>query len=195
MEITKFHFNRKDTAMMMGVTVVSFGQWKIEWDLKKGNSVYYDIRKVIAFRLARDTKPKVDLTSERARLAKNQADKSEHELSILKGETIPIPEVGLHWQGMIMAMRAKLLSLPSKIAIVALEASSLTEIEEAATDLMYEALDEINKDGIPPKATPDDYRNTGVAATTTKPNSKPVGRPASKTKPRGKRRARPMANQ
>ena len=178
----------------MGVTVVALGQWKMEWDIKKGNSVYYDIRKVIALRLARDTKPKADLTSERARLASNQADKAGMELQVMRGELIPIPEVGLHWQGMIMAMRAKLLGMPHKIAIVALEAGSLKEIEDAATDLMYEALDEINKDGIPPKASPSDSANTGVVAATTKSDCKPVGRSVSKTKPRGKRRARPVAD-
>jgi phage terminase Nu1 subunit (DNA packaging protein) len=58
----------------------------------------------------------LDLSAERARLARAQADKTELELAELRGEHVRITDVTDAWSQHIAAVRAKLLALPSKAA-------------------------------------------------------------------------------
>jgi phage terminase Nu1 subunit (DNA packaging protein) len=73
-----------------------FGQWMIERELAKRGGVG------------------LDLTAERARLAKAQADKTELEVAELRGELVSAQEVIEAWTQYIAAIRARLLALPSK---------------------------------------------------------------------------------
>lgn len=191
----KFHFSRKDTADIMGITAIALGQWKVDWDIKQGNATFYDIRKVVKHRLARDDVPsQSNLTSERTRLAKAQADNQELDLKVKRGELIPIPVIASHWQSMVMAMRSKLLAMPSKLAVAALDAGSLKEIEDVVTQLIYEALDEISEDGIPTETSGAGEEDILDASTTTKVDSKSMGRRVPAIKPGSKRRAGAVEN-
>ena len=58
----------------------------------------------------------LDLSQERAKLARLQQQKLELELAEVRGEVCRVPVVVQHWQGMVMSMRAVLLNLPSRVA-------------------------------------------------------------------------------
>lgn len=194
-EKTKFHFSRKDTSDIMGISSIALGQWKVGWDFKKGNATFYDIREVVKHRLARDEgSPQNTLTSERTRLARAQADNQELDLKVKRGELVPVSVIGEHWQTMTMAMRSKLLAMPAKIAIAAIDASTIKDIEDTVTELLYQALEEINDDGIPEETKRAAAGDKVANASTTKLDSKSVGGQVQKTKPRSKRGTRSVAN-
>ena len=90
-----------------------------------------------------------DYEAERARLTKAQADKTELEVAELRGELVRAPVIGLHWQAMVAAMRAKLLSLPSKVAPQVAGPDSLSRTQELIQASVHEALAEIAGDGFP----------------------------------------------
>lgn len=194
MDKTKFHFSKKDTAEIMGITVVALGQWKLTGDFKKGTQTFFDIRKVVDHRIGREDRKTTNLTTERARLARIQGDKAEQEMAVRSGELCLLSEVGEHWTDMVMALRAKLLAMPPRIALAAIDASSVKQIEDVTTEMLYEALEELSNDGIPTQVKKISEGNSPEAKATTKINSKPVGRQVPKTKPRGKRRARAVEN-
>jgi phage terminase Nu1 subunit (DNA packaging protein) len=134
-----------------------------------------------------------DYDVERARLTKNQADEKGLQVQQLRGELIPRETVIATWQAYTANTRAKLLSLPTKAAHAAIAATELHEIEEVLKDQVYEALSELESDGIP-----DGYRglDAGIEGveSTTESDSEQVGGSIPKTKPRSKRRARTVAN-
>ena len=53
------------------------------------------------------------------------------------------------WQGHIANARAKMLALPPKAAAQAVGMESYLEVEQAITELIHEALDELSTDGLP----------------------------------------------
>lgn len=92
----------------------------------------------------------VGYEAERTRLTKAQADKTELEAAELAAHLVRVEDVETEWSRMLGAVRARLLSLPTKAAPrarVALndeEAAALIEAE------VIEALQELSTDGIPP---------------------------------------------
>lgn len=141
----------------------------------------------------------IDLQTERARLAKAQADKTEIEIGILRGELLPAPVVATVWSGMTSAARARLLALPYRLATAAIAADSFNKIETAATDLITEALQELHT------FNPNDYQPSisnepatagdgMVMEAAAAPDGQSVGRPRKTPKPRGQRRTRPVAH-
>jgi phage terminase Nu1 subunit (DNA packaging protein) len=88
-----------------------------------------------------------DYSAERARLTKAQADKTELEVAELRGELISTPKALIQVEAMVAAMRAKLLSLPTKVAAkIATTPEAMGEAQEAIRAEIYEALEEIASD-------------------------------------------------
>src|SRR5262249_47996595 len=58
----------------------------------------------------------LDLDHERARLAKAQADKTEMENAIRRGEIADLQTIGEEWARLLTAFRARLLASASKLA-------------------------------------------------------------------------------
>ncbi len=86
---------------------------------------------------------KLDYTVERARLTKAQADEKELQVKILSGDLIT-REVHIETLSTLVAnSRAKLLTIPTKLAQTAIAATNLSEIETEAMELIYEALLEL----------------------------------------------------
>lgn len=121
------------------------------------------------------------LEFERERLTKAQADKTELEAEVLRGNLIPVEEVVAEVSRKAAVMRARLLSIPTRVAAVAATMSE-AEIQALLADNIGEALHEMARESL------------GGAGTTAKAHREPVGRPESATKPRGKRRARKVDN-
>ncbi len=84
----------------------------------------------------------LDLTAERARLAKFQADKTELEVAVLRGDLIPGEVVKATWGDYIAAARAKLIALPSTAA-PRVAGGTLREVELELRDLVHQALAEL----------------------------------------------------
>jgi len=85
----------------------------------------------------------------RARLTRAQADKTELEVSEIRGEVVRTPLIEQHWAMLVSAMRAKLLAMPSRVAASVAAPDRLHEVTDAVRDLVYEALSEIAGDAIP----------------------------------------------
>ena len=85
----------------------------------------------------------LDLTHETARHKKAQADKTELEVSVMRGELIPAEDVAGAWAEMVSAIRAKLLTMPSAICAV-LVGLGMRDIEREIKDYLYNSLEELS---------------------------------------------------
>lgn len=139
----------------------------------------------------------LDLTAERARLAKFQADKTELEVAVLRGDLIPGEIVQGTWNDYIAAARAKFISLPSTAA-PRVAGGTVREVELELRDLVHQALLEL-KDYDPADYQPGRGRtaDAGVSAedsAAAESDSQRVGRRTPGTQPRKQRRTRPVEN-
>lgn len=114
---------------------------------------------------------------ERERLTKAQADKTELEAEVLRGNLIPVDQVVIEVSRKAAVMRARLLSIPTKVAAVAATMSE-AEIQGLLADNISEALHELAREGL------------GGTRTAAEADSQPVGRRKPAAEPRGKRGAR-----
>jgi hypothetical protein len=110
----------------------------------KGRSKLYKIAGVAPAILKMDKPDDLDLTQERARLAKAQADKTELQLEVENGNLLPVDEVESVWSDVTTAIRAKLLSLPTRIS-PQLQDLSQPEMESVMQEQIYEALEELSE--------------------------------------------------
>ena len=90
-----------------------------------------------------------DLDRERTRLTKAQADKTELEVAELRAELVRTPLIEQHWQGMVAAMRAKVVAIPSKVAPQVASPEDLNRVQELMQAVVFEALAEIAGDAFP----------------------------------------------
>jgi len=86
----------------------------------------------------------LDVTAETARLKKFQADKTELEVEVLKGNLMRGETVKTVWTDFIGACRAKLVALPS-VAAPRVSGLSVSEVESELRDLVYPALEELKE--------------------------------------------------
>ena len=84
-----------------------------------------------------------DITAEKARLTKAQADEREISVKKMMGELIAADEVQTTWSDYVANARAKLLALPSKSAQQLLSLESYQEVETYLKEMVYEALEEL----------------------------------------------------
>lgn len=192
--------SRKDIADVFSTSEQSIRNWLLEGlpRLKDGHNSEYDTRKCIDWFVERAIRKKVGkdangvytLETERARLAHHQANNEALKEAQLKGDLIANADVLKQWSDAIIAMRNKMLALPSKLSKVAINAETVKEIERDAERLIYEALNELNIY----ESTADTKQSTDTSETTTETDSKPMGRPVSKTKRGGVKRTRAVVN-
>ena len=86
---------------------------------------------------------RLDLTQERAKLAKKQQEKTALQVEEMKGGLVPAEQVGGVWKNMVANCRAKLLSLPVKAASALIGIDSLPEIQKILKQYINEALAEL----------------------------------------------------
>lgn len=137
----------------------------------------------------------LDLAQERARLAKEQADKVALENAVSRNELMPEAEVVSTWQTIITAARAKFLALPTKMAPILAPLTDPVDVQDKLTAAVHDSLSELvdhpEYGGAEDEDTDGDDEEEGdedVAAAAT-PHRKPVGRQVSKAKPGRKQRA------
>jgi len=93
----------------------------------RGKSKLYYIYQVAHILLGVDSDD-LDLTTERARLAKAQADKTELQLEIDKSELLAVADVERNWSVVTQSIRAKLLALPTTLSVELIDMNQ-SEIE------------------------------------------------------------------
>ena len=90
-----------------------------------------------------------NLQEERARREHHEANLAELKEMSLRGDLLPAAEVLDAWQGILAAVRAKLLALPSKLAAQSFAAKTRHAVEELLRTGINEALQELSDDGKP----------------------------------------------
>lgn len=129
-----------------GVTladVVALVQWRTRRDVGISGGIAYDYE------------------AERARLTHEQANKAELEVAELRGELVRSSEVGPYWADMVASMRSKLIGTPPNIAALIADPVARAKVQAQAESLVYQALAEIEKDGLPSAARERYVRSTG----------------------------------
>ncbi len=84
-----------------------------------------------------------DLASEKTRLTRAQADKTEIETARLKGDLVSLDDAERAWSALVGAFRAKMLTLAPRAAPAVLNKTE-REAERILTDMVYEALAELS---------------------------------------------------
>ena len=90
-----------------------------------------------------------DIAEEKTKLTAAQARKAELEADQLEGSLIPAELVQDTWVNLISNARAKMLSLPSRLAHLLITIDSYTEAEKLLKENINEALQELADDGRP----------------------------------------------
>lgn len=108
-----------------------FGKWLLE-DFRKGLGIATD-------------GTAYDYDAERARLTHHQANSAELEEAAKRGRLIPADQVRTTWSDLIASAKARLMSLPSRLAS-SCSGKGAVEIEAEARGIVYEALTELARD-------------------------------------------------
>ena len=120
----------------------------------------------------------IDYNEERARKTKLEADKLALDLLKMQRELIHVDDIERAWGSLVAAFRARVLSLPSRIASQVLTMTSAFDVEAFIRQQVYEALSELSKD-----AEYDPEEGEAVSSPAPKPDRKPMGRPKKAAKP------------
>jgi len=135
----------------------------------------------------------LDSHTERTRLLKAQADIAELECEQMRGTLIDCEVIQEHWCMQDGAMKTKIMGLPTKVAHVVQNATTMVEIENAINRECVEALQEL-RNAIPERPADIILRAEGNAEATAEADDKPVGGSKPPAKSRGKRRAGAVAH-
>ena len=112
-------------------------------DLNTCREVYLEhLREVAAGRMAKDGGG-VDLVTERARLARAQAEKCERQNAIAEGKFLEVAVVHRLVTGSFARVRAKMLSLAGKLAPLLAPAMTEAKAQGMLKDDIYAALNEL----------------------------------------------------
>jgi len=85
-----------------------------------------------------------DYAAQRTRLTKAKADMAEMEKDQMANSLIPASDVGDAWEAMVSNMRAKMLSLPTKVATSVFVSEDVSETKRIIKEQVYEALTELS---------------------------------------------------
>ena len=127
----KFLASQATAAKFFGISVSGFQKWNFEPIGKRGRENVYDLAECMFARYENSElvgQPK--LMAERARLAKEQADKLEMENAAKRGELLHSEDVLKSWGGLITNARQALLSMSRRLSPVICHKEE-TEIEDA----------------------------------------------------------------
>lgn len=121
-----------------------------------------------------DPEADLDLTAERARKAKEEADKLEMQNAQMRGELLARDDVTAAVVGAFARVRARLIGVPSKVAPVVVSMEAPAEAEAAIRGAVYEALKELADTSVSDLCGNDGgmVEDTGAAAG---PDGEPMG--------------------
>ena len=122
-----------------------------------------------------NTGTRYDYDTERARLTKAQADRTELEAAELRGDMVRADWVIEEWARMLGSLRSRMLSLPTKAAPRARGAVSDAEAAALLEREVLEALQELSDDGLDPRTRSRQERRAGRDEAAAAAHSKRVG--------------------
>ena len=190
-----WYANKKETARFFGVSPQALDGWisrgcPVE---RNGRALKFYLPEATAWKLSegKTTSSGLDLTAERARLAKEQADKAAMDNKRASGEFVLASQAADILQKIVMAFRSKVLSIPTKAAPLIHGCKTLAETRDSLEVALFEALNELAETPLANLSTAESGSNGKATA---KANGKRVGRQRAKTKPGGKLGARTVAN-
>ena len=163
---------QQQASEICGVTARTLRDWSGVPRNKDGS---YHARELVAWLVARGA-GSGDFDNQRERLAAAQAEKTEMENAVRRGQLADMNDVTRTWTDHIAAARAKLLSLPTKLSPQITNVTDAAVIAAAIRSGIYEALSELAVDEDPAGGEGGrgaEPRPEGVAASA-KPNGKRV---------------------
>lgn len=138
-----------ETAKLLDVTPRRVQQLASDGIIPKPEQGEYDLAKcVISYiryirRLAQGSGD-LSLTDERTRLAKEQADRAERENLLARGDLVPVGIVAGIFEKVFSALRAKIVSIPGKIAPQIVGLNNVAEVKGLLESVHNEALAELS---------------------------------------------------
>jgi hypothetical protein len=170
------------------------------YDLDVVRREYIEHLRAVAARHGSPATPSdgLDLTQERAALAREQKIAQEMKNQVARGELLPRPDVHQAMTGAFSRCRSKLVALPSKVAPLVLSAGTLAEARETLSNAVNEALGELSETIIagipaPERVAGDAGGGAGLVEDldpTPDADGEPVGRSRKAAERGGKLRAR-----
>lgn len=143
--------SQTEISSKLGITVKTFqdliSKGYIE-QRERGNYTYEEcskqyldhLREVAAGRMTVDG---LDLSAERARLAKEQADAKEMENMVERGDLIYIDDIIKDFEEQLINCKTKLLAAPTKVAAEVFAAKDVAEVQEIMEEAVKDALSEL----------------------------------------------------
>ena len=156
------------------------------------NSNLYDSRDALRRIYASETgggEDDLDLSQERARLAKSQANITEMQEAELRNELVRASEVTTYWSAILSNARVQLLSLPKRVGHLVLGVPTLGEVENVILTEIETTLHEL-ADFVPIP----DHRHSEVVEAAAPADDEPVGGPVPAPVERNQRRTRKVAD-
>ena len=98
----------------------------------------------------------LDLTAERARLSKEQADAQALKNAEARGELVPASQIESTWVRLFSTARIRLLAVPSKVAPLVVGLEREAEVEAIVREHQTEALQELARARVTAEPEPDD---------------------------------------
>jgi hypothetical protein len=153
-----------------------------DWaDAPRNGDGTYNGPALVAYYVAKLGGTDLDLNKEKARLTKEQADRTALANAISRGDVIPSSVAVQQWTDHVIAARAKLLSMPTKVGPQLVHATDVNVIAAVLKAAVYESLDELAR-WSPSEGAVEVDAPAG-------PDGEPVGGSGTETKRRVKRRA------
>jgi phage terminase Nu1 subunit (DNA packaging protein) len=138
--------NQKEIAEHLDLVPSRIHQLQQETVIPRGASL--DVARINYIRFLRASamsgRGSGDVNEERARLIHHQANLASLEEDVKQGKLIPADEIEKEWVDMSMAMRAKMIALPKKVAAVGCGINEYVEMEALVKGFVNEALDELS---------------------------------------------------
>lgn len=125
----------------------------------------------------------LSLTDERTRLTRAQAEGEEMKVKALKGDLIHRDTAEKLWEDVIVACRARLLSMPSKVAPIVIHCKTIPEVRDKIESLVHEALNELSR--IDPADYADNQKGVEKVDPAPEVGRRRVGRPKKNVEPGG----------
>jgi len=168
-ELTKL--NQQQIAFICGVTSRSIRDWA---DAPRNADGTYNAQEFVAWFLQRSSggNGEREHNNQRERLAAAQAEKVETENRVRRGELADTKQMIEMWSGVLAAVRAKLLSMPTKLGPQLVNTAEPAIIVGRIRAEIYSALDELAADST--EANVDSQAATEI-------DGEPVGRPIPET--------------
>lgn len=151
-KVPEWVVNKKQTAIFFGIATQSLDGWMSRGcphEKKPGRqAVLFYLPEVVAWRYSGKVDGDnnvLDLQAERARLAKEQADKTAMENARIRGELVPVQAVRQLLEAVLSTFKTRVLALPSKLAPLLIGLTSPVDARDVVDNGLTDALNELSR--------------------------------------------------